>query len=120
MVQFRKIIFWCHLVVALLAMPVVVIMSATGVVLTYQRQIQDWAAIRGLDGSPSAEHTQEMALESVIPALHGAGCGLPKSIKKLSAAGEPLALSFENGPTLYIDCYLAQFSVNGLSVPWKR
>lgn len=45
-------------------------------------------------------------MESVIPALHGAGCGLPKSIKKLSAAGEALALSFENGPTLYIDCYL--------------
>lgn len=41
MVQFRKIIFWCHLVVALLAMHVVVVMSATSVVLTYQRQIQD-------------------------------------------------------------------------------
>ncbi len=31
---------------------------------------------------------------------------MPKSIKKLSAADEALALSFENGPTLYIDRYL--------------
>ena len=63
MVQFRKIIFWCHLVVALLAMPVVVIMSATGVVLTYQRQIQDWADTRGFERSTSPEGTEEIALE---------------------------------------------------------
>ena len=105
MVQFRKIIFWCHLVVALLAMPVVVIMSATGVVLTYQRQIQDWADTRGFERYTSPEGAEEIALESIISTLQAAGSGLPNSIKKLSAADEPLVFSFEDGPTLYIDRY---------------
>jgi uncharacterized iron-regulated membrane protein len=40
---FRKILFWLHLVAGIGAAVVVVIMSFTGVALTYQRQMQAWA-----------------------------------------------------------------------------
>ncbi len=38
----RSAIFWSHLVVGVLAGIVILIMSATGVLLTYERQIDDW------------------------------------------------------------------------------
>ena len=40
---FRRVLFWLHLVAGLSAVLVVVIMSGTGVALTYQRQMQSWA-----------------------------------------------------------------------------
>ena len=40
---FRRLLFWLHLIAGISAVIVVVIMSATGVALTYQRQMQAWA-----------------------------------------------------------------------------
>jgi uncharacterized iron-regulated membrane protein len=41
--KLRPIIFWSHLVTGVLAGLVVLMMSVTGVLLTYERQIIDWA-----------------------------------------------------------------------------
>lgn len=38
----RKVIFWLHLVAGVIAGAVILMMSFTGVVLTYERQISDW------------------------------------------------------------------------------
>lgn len=52
----RSIVFWCHLAVGVVVAAIVVIMSATGVLLTYQKQITAWADTRGLaTEAPSAE-----------------------------------------------------------------
>ncbi|CAN5799823.1 hypothetical protein BH23GEM5_BH23GEM5_06000 [soil metagenome] len=48
---FRTVLFWCHLSVGVLAGVVVLVMSVTGVLLTYQRQITAWADVRGVDGA---------------------------------------------------------------------
>jgi uncharacterized iron-regulated membrane protein len=39
----RRILFWVHLSAGLVAGLVIIVMSATGVALTYQRQMQAWA-----------------------------------------------------------------------------
>lgn len=44
--MFRKCIFWSHLVVGLTVGIVVFIMSATGVLLTYEKQIKEWDEAR--------------------------------------------------------------------------
>lgn len=44
--MFRKIIFWSHLVLGVSAGVIIFIMSATGVVLTYERQILEWQESR--------------------------------------------------------------------------
>jgi uncharacterized iron-regulated membrane protein len=44
--MFRKALFWTHLVAGITAAIVIVIMSVTGVALTYQRQMQYWADTR--------------------------------------------------------------------------
>jgi len=40
--MFRKFIFWSHLVVGISVGVVVFIMSATGVLLTYEKQVKEW------------------------------------------------------------------------------
>jgi uncharacterized iron-regulated membrane protein len=41
--SFRKALFWTHLAAGVVASLVVIMMSVTGVVLTYERQIKEWA-----------------------------------------------------------------------------
>jgi len=45
MKQFRKVIFWCHLIAGVTAGIVILIMSVTGVLLTYERQVEGWRSI---------------------------------------------------------------------------
>ena len=45
--KLRSVLFWLHLPCGVLAGAVILIMSVTGVLLTYQRQITAWADIRG-------------------------------------------------------------------------
>ena len=52
MKRFRTVLFWCHLVVGVGVAAIVLIMSVTGVLLTYERQMIDWADTRGLDAAP--------------------------------------------------------------------
>ena len=41
-VSVRSVVFWAHLVIGVAAGLVILMMSATGVVLTYERQLVDW------------------------------------------------------------------------------
>lgn len=45
----RSFLFWCHLVCGVCAGAIILVMSVTGVLLTYQRQMLAWADTRGLD-----------------------------------------------------------------------
>ena len=52
---FRKILFWCHLTSGITIAGFVVIMSATGVLLTYQKQITAWADRRSVSLDPGSK-----------------------------------------------------------------
>ena len=39
----RKVLFWCHFTAGVCAGLVILLMSFTGVLLTYERQILAWA-----------------------------------------------------------------------------
>ena len=43
---FRKVLFWCHLAAGLTAGAIVLVMSVTGVLLTYEKQFTLWADTR--------------------------------------------------------------------------
>ena len=49
---FRSVVFWMHLVCGVVAGVVVLIMSITGVALTYEKQMLEWAD-RGAWTAPS-------------------------------------------------------------------
>lgn len=49
---FRKILFWSHLTVGVIAGIVILIMSITGVLLTYEKQMTAWADTRNYRADP--------------------------------------------------------------------
>ncbi len=83
---FRRVIFWTHLSVGVAAGIVILLMSLTGVLLTYQRQIEAWATPRVM-----ADGRAPLGADALVPhALAAAGAG----------SGAGLALRFEKDPTM--------------------
>lgn len=64
LVMFRKILFWSHLAVGISAGIVIFIMSATGVLLTYEAQILEWDEARHTV-APSANE-QRLTTDQVL------------------------------------------------------
>ena len=62
--MFRSILFWTHLVCGLFAGIVIFTMSLTGVLLTYERQIESWVAESRY--VPTSEQGERLALEALI------------------------------------------------------
>lgn len=67
MKSFRTVVFWCHLLTGILAAVVVLIMSVTGVLLTYEKQVMAWANTRAHTvAPPSADTARKPSVEAVI------------------------------------------------------
>lgn len=62
--MFRKILFWSHLVCGVATGIVILTMSFTGVVLMYERQIEQWVAEQRY--VPAAEQGERLPLEQLI------------------------------------------------------
>lgn len=62
--MFRTLLFWCHLVVGVLAGLVVAIMSLTGVLLTYERQINTWVEVQKYPHYST--DAQRMSLDALV------------------------------------------------------
>src|SRR5690606_30275911 len=62
--MFRKAIFWTHLVCGVATGLVVFMMSLTGVILMYERQVNDWAAAQHY--VPAVEQGERLPLEQLL------------------------------------------------------
>lgn len=68
--NFRKVIFWCHLLTGVTAGIVILIMSVTGVLLTYEKQITSWADMRGYRNLPvPGDQTERLSPEQLLKAF---------------------------------------------------
>jgi uncharacterized iron-regulated membrane protein len=63
--SFRTLLFWAHLIAGVSAAVIILIMSVTGVALTYQRQMQYWADTRHFRAEP-ASGTERLALDALV------------------------------------------------------
>src|SRR5262249_24672622 len=63
---FRKVLFWCHLSVGVIAGLVILIMSATGVLLTYERQITYWADTRNYQVTAPSPDATRLSVETLL------------------------------------------------------
>jgi DNA-binding winged helix-turn-helix (wHTH) protein len=61
-VKLRSLLFWLHLICGVVAGVVILIMSVTGVLLAYQRQITAWADTRGYHITPGPERLSADAI----------------------------------------------------------
>lgn len=86
---FRKAVFWTHLAAGVVSALVIVMMSVTGVLLTYERQIKEWAdrthydiahdggARLTVDELLAAVRSQDAEMSVSTIAMHSRTDGLP-------------------------------------------
>jgi uncharacterized iron-regulated membrane protein len=64
----RTFIFWPHLAAGVIAGSVILLMSVTGVILTYERQVIAWSDSR-FQSAPPAHGAERLPVESILAAF---------------------------------------------------
>jgi len=100
---FRKALFWMHLVVGCLVGVVVLMMSVTGVLLTYEQQVIAWAE-RGYHEAPPSG-AQPMSPAELIERLAREDEEPPSSVVWESDPSAPVAVSWGRSKTVYANAY---------------
>lgn len=111
--RFRDVLFWAHLITGLFVGIVVLIMSVTGVLLTYQRQITAWADVRRLDGGPPAPGAEKLPVDVLLARVMEAEAGQPASIKWHDDPNRPVEVAYGRGRTLYVNGYTGEVLGSG-------
>jgi uncharacterized iron-regulated membrane protein len=101
----RSVLFWIHLVAGVVAGAIVLVMSATGVALTYQRQVQHWADVRGLERSAPAGATPLTADSLMRVVMASAGGKTPSTVLWRVDPDAPVEVSFGRDGRAYVDPY---------------
>lgn len=111
--RFRKLVFWAHLVTAVSAAAVILLMSVTGVLLTYQRQITAWADVRGLDAEPPTSGAARLAPDALLAAVAATHPGKPTTVKWFAKADAPVQVAFGRERTLFVNGYTGRVLSEG-------
>ena len=105
MKRLRKIIFWCHLPVGVTAGIVILIMSVTGVLLAYEKQITSWADTRGYRAAPPAHETRHLPVETLVAKAREARGANPTAITLKSDPEAPAEIAFGRETSLFVNPY---------------
>ena len=108
MKTFRKIIFWCHLFTGTIAGLVVLIMSVTGVMLTYEKQMMYWADTRSYQIAQPSESAPRLSIEALLAKTAESRPQLPSSITVRADPSSPASIGFQGGTTLFINPYTGE------------
>jgi uncharacterized iron-regulated membrane protein len=107
MKTFRSVIFWMHLVAGVAAGIVVLIMSITGVALTYEKQMLEWAD-RGAWTAPSSADARHLPPETLLAKVAEAQPGAaPTGVTLRANPAAPATVTFEGNRSLLVDPYTA-------------
>jgi uncharacterized iron-regulated membrane protein len=109
----RKILFWTHLLAGCLAGIVILIMSVTGVLLAYERQINDWAN-RGYRSAPPVS-TQRLSVDALLAKVKESQPAAPTGITLKADPAEPVQFSFGREKTIYVNAYTGEVLGEGSS-----
>jgi uncharacterized iron-regulated membrane protein len=101
----RTAIFWIHLAVGLVLGAVILVMSVTGVLLTYERQITEWAD-RGYRSAPPSPGAQRLPVETLLARVVAERPeATPASFTLQSDPAAPAVVSLGRRSSLYVDPY---------------
>ena len=102
---FRTLVFWLHLITGVTVGLVVLVMSVTGVLLTYERQMLGWADTRGLDGRPPMTSAPRLDVATLISRASQPGQGAATSITWRAESDAPAEIAFGRERTLFVNVY---------------
>ncbi|HEX8282680.1 MAG TPA: PepSY-associated TM helix domain-containing protein [Pyrinomonadaceae bacterium] len=108
MERLRRVFFWCHLAAGVTAGLVIFIMSVTGVLLAYERQITAWADTRGYEVSRPSPDAARLSVEALLARARESQQAAPGAVTLYSDAGKPAAVSFQGGRTLFLNPYTGE------------
>jgi uncharacterized iron-regulated membrane protein len=112
----RKILFWMHLVAGVVAGVVIFIMSVTGALLMYERQLTAWAdgyALSPVPGRP------RLGVEALLARAREAKGTTPTSVTIRADPGAPAVFAFGREGNLFLDPYTGAVLGEG-SQPARR
>lgn len=113
----RKLIFWLHLLAGVIAGLVILVMSVTGVLLTYEKQMIAWAD--STDAAlPPAPGTPRLAVDELIAAAAATKPGETVTNLTVSSVPGAPALATVDGTILTLNPYTG--AVLGESAPTLR
>jgi uncharacterized iron-regulated membrane protein len=98
----RKAFFWTHLAAGVTTGTVILIMSVTGVLLTYERQLIEWAD--GYAVTPSSPDATPLGVEQ-LAAIAREGRTAELASITLRKAPAPAAFAFGREGTVFLDPY---------------
>jgi len=101
---FRRVLFWCHLVAGVTAGVVILIMSVTGVALTYQKEMQLWADTRTYRVEPPPAASRAAVADLVASARAVDPALVPATITWQADPAFPVALT-AGQKTIYVNPY---------------
>jgi len=104
--RLRSVLFWLHLSCGVVAGAVILIMSVTGVLLTYQRQITAWADTRGYQIEPAA---QRLPADALLQRVAESRPDLsPTALVIRSEPSAPASFTIGTGRQLFVDPYTGE------------
>ena len=109
----RRTIFWIHLGVGVTAAIVILMMSVTGVILTYEMQLNEWAR-RDYRATPSGPDAKPLPADVLLERAESASAETgPSSITLGADPLAPAAIGFGRRQTLYVDRYTGEIRGDG-------
>ena len=102
---FRTLLFWLLLAPGVPVGIVVLIMSVTGVLLTYEKQITRWADTRTLDGSPPSPDARRLDVATLVARARAASTGTPTAVTWRAGSDAPVEVAFGRERTLFLHAY---------------
>jgi uncharacterized iron-regulated membrane protein len=103
--KLRSLLFWMHLCCGVVAGAVILIMSVTGALLTYQRQITAWADMRGYRSEP-APHMERLPADVLVATVVAARPDLsPTTLVVRADRSAPASVGVGPARQLFINPY---------------
>jgi uncharacterized iron-regulated membrane protein len=112
--MFRKTIFWLHLSAGVTAGVFILIMAATGVLLSFERQIVEFVD-RDIKYVSVPQDPQSGSLNELLEAVRRADLGEPTAIAVRNHPRAAIQFSLGRSKTIYVDPYSS--AVLGVSSP---
>jgi uncharacterized iron-regulated membrane protein len=100
----RRALFWTHLAAGSLAGIVILIMSITGILLAYERQITNWAN-RNYRSAPGAASQTRLSMDDLLAKVRASEPAAPSAIVVRSDPEAPVQLSYGRERKLFVNPY---------------
>ena len=105
MKSFRTVLFWMHLACGTVAAIVILIMCVTGVALTYEKQMLEWADRRAWT-APSPSGARQLSPETLLAQVAAARPGAaPIGVTMRADSAAPATVLLDGNRTLLVDPY---------------